>query len=75
MFSLNNSLYVHNINLELFGWPYIIIIKATIGRMNRVWNISLVLKLLKSGAFLKDEYKNYAEMGAFRGQRNLAVYG
>ena len=64
--SLNNSLFVYNINLELFGWPYIIIIKATIGRMNRVWNISLAPKLLNSGVFLKDGYKNYAKMGVFQ---------
>lgn len=32
-------------------------------------------EIAKKWAFLKDEYKNYAKMGAFRGQRNLAVYG
>ena len=60
------SLFVYNINLEVFGWPYIIIIKVSIGRMNRVWNISLALKLLNSGVFLKGGYKNCAKMDVFQ---------
>lgn len=61
---LYNSLFVHNKRLEVFGWPYIIIVKATVGRMNRVWNISLVLKAQGNGAFLKGGYRSYAKMGA-----------
>ena len=65
----------HIIHLLLFGYPIIIILIKFEERAVELWNICLVQKQRKNGAFQKDEYRYFAARTAYQALQNLGICG
>ena len=65
----------HIMYLLLFGYPSIIILIMFEERTVTIWNICLVPKRQRNGAFLKDEYRYFAARTAYQALQNLGICG
>ena len=65
----------HIMYLLLFGYPIIIILIKFEERAVELWNICLVQKQRKNGAFLNGEYSGFVRMPAYLAFQKSVICG